>query len=445
MKTTNFFPGIEVYEVEQVRDSGGVASPEAPRLRRPDRDQSLLQPCWLDDVLPPDHQARTIWAVVERLDLSRFYEPLKARGSEPGRSATDPKLLIVLWLYAAIEGLGSGREIVRLCECHDAYRWLCGGVAVNYHTLNDFRVGHEQAIDDLFTQVLAVLMDKNVVTVRRIAQDGTKVRAGAGKTSFRGEASLRRRLEEAKAHVQAVKQLADDATLSARQRVARERAAQERAERIAAALAELPKVREGKEPLKTKKPHAQVSEPRASMTDAEARIMKMPDNGFRPAYNVQLAVDTQSRAIVGVAVTNARSDHNESEPMRQQVEERTGAKVEEHLVDGGYVQLEAIERAETSGTKMYAPPPNARKNPKAFEPKRHDRPGVAAWRQRMGREDAKPIYSQRAATVETINADLKTFRGLSRFVVRGLGKARCQALWSALAYNLMHFATAWVT
>lgn len=396
-------------------------------------------------MLPSDHQARTIWAVVERLDLSAFYEPLKARGSEPGRSATDPKLLTALWLYATIEGIGSGREIVRLCECHDAFRWLCGGVAVNYHTLNDFRVGHEQALDDLFTQVLAVLMHKQVVTVKRVAQDGMKVRASAGKTSFRREASLRRRLEEAKAQVEAVKQLADDASLSGQQRAARERAGKEREKRIAAALAELPKVREAKEPLKTKKPHAKVSEPRVSMTDADARIMKMPDQGFRPAYNMQLAADTQSRAIVGVDVTNARSDHRESEPMRQQVEQRTRAKVEEHLVDGGYVQLEAIERAEASGTKMYAPPPNSRGQQKAFAPKRNDGPGVAAWRQRMGEADAQPIYSQRAATVETINADLHLFRGLSRFVVRGLHKVRCQVLWSALAYNVMHFAAVLIT
>jgi transposase len=402
-----------------------------------------MQTCWLDEMLPADHQARTVWAVVEKLDLTQFQESLKARGSDPGRSATDPKLLVALWLYATMEGIGSGREIARLCECHDAFRWLCGGVPVNYHTLNDFRVGYEKALDDLFTEVLAVLTHKGVVSVKRISQDGTKVRANAGGGSFRKEGKLREHLAAAKAHVEAVKKLADDKTVSAVQRAAQERAAREREERITAALAELPKIQEDKIRSRDKKSMAKA--PRASTTDPDARVMKMPDNGFRPAYNVQLAVDPGSRAIVGVEVTNARTDTKEAEPLREQVERRTGQKVEEHLVDGGYVQKDRIEQAEARGTKMYAPVPKARKDPRAFEVKKTDGPGVAAWRQRMASEEGKGIYSQRGSTVETVNADLKSFRGLSRIRVRGLKRVRSQVLWSALAYNLLHFAQVWIT
>ena len=439
METTTLLPGMDLTEVGKQVEAGrdeAVAGP--PRLRRPDRNQSLMQTCWLDELLPADHQARTIWAVVEKLDLAKFHEPLKARGSDPGRSATDPKLLVALWLYATVEGIGSGREIARRCECHDAFRWLCGGVPVNYHTLNDFRVGHEKALDDLFTEVVAVLTHKGVVSVKRISQDGTKIRASAGAGSFRKEGKLRERLAAAKVHVEAVKKLADDATLSAQQRAARERAAREREERITAALAELPKIQEDKIRSRDKKSMAKA--PRASTTDPDARVMKMPDNGFRPAYNVQLAVDPTSRAIVGAEVTNARTDTKEAEPLRAQVEQRTGQKVEEHLVDGGYVQKDRIEQAETRGTKMYAPVPKARKDPHAYEVKKTDGPGVAAWRQRMAGEEGKEIYSQRGSTVETINADVKMFRGLSRMVVRGLQRVRSQVLWSALAYNLLHFA-----
>ena len=437
-------PGMDLTEVGQQLETGcdeAVAGP--PRLRRPDRNQSLMQTCWLDEMLPADHQARTVWAVVEKLDLTPFQESLKARGSDPGRSATDPKLLVALWLYATVEGMGSGREIARLCECHDAFRWLCGGVPVNYHTLNDFRVGHEKALDDLFTEVVAVLTHKGVVSVKRISQDGTKVRANAGGGSFRKEGKLREHLAAAKAHVEAVKKLADDARVSAVQRAAQERAAREREERITAALAELPKIQEDKIRSRDKKSMAKA--PRASTTDPEARVMKMPDNGFRPAYNVQLAVDPGSRAIVGVDVVNARTDTKEAEPLREQVERRTGQKVEEHLVDGGYVQKDRIEQAEARGTKMYAPVPKARKDPRAYEVKKTDGPGVAAWRQRMASEEGKAIYFHRGSTVETVNADLKSFRGLSRMVVRGLNRVRCQVLWSALAYNLMHFAQVWIT
>jgi len=170
METTTVLPGIDLAEIVQQAETGcDEVVAGSPRLRRPDRNQSLMQTCWLDEMLPADHQARTIWAVVEKLDLAKFHKPLKARGRDPGRSATDPKLLVALWLYATMEGIGSGREIARLCECHDAFRWLCGGVPVNYHTLNDFRVGHEKALDDLFTEVVAVLTHKGVVSVKRIS------------------------------------------------------------------------------------------------------------------------------------------------------------------------------------------------------------------------------------------------------------------------------------
>jgi Transposase DDE domain len=180
--------------------------------------------------------------------------------------------------------------------------------------------------------------------------------------------------------------------------------------------------------------------PRASTTDPEARFMRMPDGGTRPAYNVQLAVDTQSRAIVGVEVTNAGSDAGLSEPMRQHVEGRAGAEVKEQLVDGGYVKLEAIDRAAADGTTLSMPVPKPRKEgADPHEPKRTDSPAVGDWRKRMATEEAKAIYKERAATIETVNGELKTQRGMGRFLVRGLRKARCAALWSVLAYNPAHF------
>ncbi|TWT42339.1 Transposase DDE domain protein [Phycisphaerae bacterium RAS1] len=436
--------GMDAVMNDPVSESTGrCALAEPPRLRRPNREQSLLLPCCLEDLLPADHAARAVWSVVERLDLSAFSAPLKARGDEPGRPATDPQLLTALWLYATIEGIGSGREIERRCGCQDAFRWLCGGVPVNYHTLNDFRVGHGAALDELFSQVLAVLMHKRIVSVRRIAQDGTKVRADAGRHTFRREATLQRQLTEARAHVAAVKAQSDNPAADARRRAAQERAARERVERIEAALAELPKI--GADQQQSKRPDVRAKEPRASTIDPQARVMKMPDGGYRPAYNVQLATDVESRAIVGVDVTQARSDHQQAAPLRAQVERRSGAKVVEHLLDGGYVQLAEIERAEAAGTRIYAPPQKTGNDTAGFAPKRSDGPGVAAWRVRMGTPAGQTIYKQRASTAEPVNADLKRYRGLAQCVVRGLAKVRCQALWAALAYNVMHFAAQLVT
>jgi transposase len=411
------------------------------RFRRPDRSQMRLLPVSLDETIPAEHHVRVLWEVVERLDLSGFAEGLKVCAGEAGRSATDVRLLVALWLYAATQGVGSARELARRCESQDAYRWLCGGVRVNYHTLSDFRVAHEQALDGLMTEVLAMLMERKLVSVQRISQDGLRVRASAGKSSFRREERLQSLLEQAQTQVailKAQREVPADRDRNRRQEAARERAARERLERVQKALATLEEVKQVKGRARNNQ-RDKPSVPRASTTDSEARVMKMPDGGFRPAFNVQMATDTQSRAIVEVAVTNAGTDKAESEPVREQVQERTGEPVLEHLMDGGFVKLEQIERAERAGVKVYAPPQQSRQDLDPYEVRQTDSPEVAAWRTRMATAEAKAIYKERASTSETVNADLRTYRGLGPFLVRGLSKVRCVVLWSALAYNLMHF------
>jgi transposase len=257
------------------------------RLRRPDRVQVMMRMGCDDDLIPQGHQARVIWSVVGKLGLSAFYEPIKARAGVCGRDTTDPMLLIALWLYAATRGVGSARELARLCTESKPYQWLCGGVSLNHHTLSDFRVGHAQALDELFTQVLASLVDKGLVKVHRISQDGTRVRACAGAASFRGETRLGELLEEAKTHVKELGALLDDpeksSKLSAKQKAARRRAAKERVERIDAAVARLPELKarqskaakaagDGEYGKKVKK-----GQPRVSTTDVDARVMKMGD------------------------------------------------------------------------------------------------------------------------------------------------------------------------
>lgn len=251
-----------------------------------------------------------------------------------------------------------------------------------------------------------------------------------------------------------MKALLDDpqasAGLSAKQKAARQRAARERRERVAAAIEQLPELQEKQEKLKrkvSKKDQAagKLKEPRASTTDSNARVMKMGDGGFRPAVNMQFAVDTESRAVVGVDVVNRGTDNGLSEPMRQQVQERTGRKVSEQLIDGGYLKLEEIDQAASEGVTLYVPPKpprNTEKRASEYDPSPSDSAAVAAWRSRMGSEQGQAIYRQRAATVETVNADLKTHRGLTQLTVRGSTKSLCVALWCALAYNVMHFAEA---
>lgn len=438
MDTTPTLQGMD-----QADGQGGTAAvrdASPPRLRVPDRKQMSWEPWCLDERLSADHPARTIWEVTGRLDLSAYYEAIDARGESPGRAATDPRLLVALWLYATTEGVGEGRELERLCESHDAYRWLCGSVSVNYHTLNDFRVQHDKALDDLFTQVLAALVHRGLVQVKRISQDGTKVRASAGRHSFRRRSKLDQLREEARAHVQALKARAEDSPgISAPQRAGHERAARERVSRIESALEEMTKLEEVKANQPRHKPNAQRA-PRASTTDPQARKMKMPNGGFDPAYNVQIAADPDSRAIVAIDVTNHGTDHGEDAPLREQVEQRTGQKVQEHLLDGGYVKRKNIDEAAGEGVAIFAPLPATGPGGSVLLSHPKDSPAVAAWRERMRTPSGQATYKQRGSTSETVNADLKTFRGLTPFAVRGLKKVRCVALWSALAYNVMHFA-----
>lgn len=405
------------------------------RLRQPQRGQVELLPCSLEELLPQEHRARDLWAVVEKLDLQAFHAGIAAREGGPGRDATDPKLLVALWLYATSEGVGSGRELARRCERDVAFRWLCGGVSLNHHTLSDFRVAHEEALDALFTQMLAGMLHQGLVGLERMAQDGTRVRAWAGAASFRRKKSLEKCAQAAAAQVAACKRQADErseAQQRNRQQAASERAAADRQRRIEAALKEMPKVAEVKKRNRAK------AEPRVSTTDAEARVMKMADGGFRPAYNLQLATDVESRMVVGVAVTNQGTDTGQLSPMLKQVQQRCGKVPDTVLVDGGFTKLSDIEQSHQAGVRVLAPPPQPKKQQvDRFAPKPEDSPEVALWRQRMGTPEAQQEYKLRAATAETVNADLKAHRGLTQVRVRGLNKVRCVALWAALAYNLL--------
>ncbi len=417
----------------------------AARMRLADRSQVEMQICSIDELVPLDHQVRIVWDAVCQMDLSRFVAPIKAREFTEGRSANDVRVMVGLWLWAAVNNVARGRLLCRLCETDVTYRWMCGGLSMNYHTLNDFRVGHQLALDELFTATLGRLMHGGLVSVTRISQDGLRVRASAGAGSFHRRPTLEKCLAEAEAHLEDLKKLADspDNQEIGEQDKGREAAlAADRLDRVKAALSELTKVEAAKAKSHDKKRERPA---RASTTDPEARVMKMPNGGFNPAYNVQLASDPQSRAIVGVTVSNSGVDSLLSEPMRQQVQQRTGEKVSEHLIDGGYVNLDVIDRAAEQKVALYMPVPEPNKNSKEvdrFARRQDDSDAVADWRNRMNTESAKEIYQQRMSTSETINADVRTYRGMSPFAVQGIAKATCIVLWSALAYNLMHFASA---
>jgi len=432
-------PQVTSVAAAKVAATGAQEASQA-RVVRPNRDQIELRPMNLEALLPQGHRARLVWAWVEQQDLSGMYAGIKVRKGGLGRSAIAPEIMLALWLYATLDGVGSARHLSRLVLEHDAYRWISGGVQVNYHSLSDFRVAHGAALDELLSTSLAALMAAGAVKLQCVAQDGVRVRASAGAASFRRKGTLQENLEQARARVRELKaQLdADPGQDSRRKIAAQQRAKREMQQRLEEALARMPEL----EAIKRR--NGSKSEARASTTDADATVMKMGDGGFRPAYNTQFASDCDAQVIVGVEVSTSGSDMAQLAPMVEQVEQRVGAVPAQWLVDGGYPAHDQIDAVD-SKTDVYAPVPEARSKKDdegndvtldKHQPKPDDSPAVAKWRQRMASDEAKELYKLRAATAECVNAQARN-RGMQRMPVRGLAKVRCVALLFALAHNLM--------
>jgi transposase len=368
---------------------------------------------------------------VEGLDLSPLYAKIKSVKGSPGRDATDPRVLMALWLYATLDGVGSARALARLTKQHDVYRWICGGVSTNYHTLADFRVQEVEFLDNLLTTSVATLMAEGLVDLQRVAQDGVRVRASAGAASFRRKPTLERCLKKAEEQVEALKkELEEDPNATnRRQQAARKRTAAERKERVDRALKQLPEA-------EAKKKKADKDKARVSTTDPDARVMKMGDGGFRPAFNGQFAVDTETQVVAGVDVSNEGSDQAQMSPMLDQLEDRYDHVPDEYLADGGFAAVPEIEGATERGTTVFAPVRKPRDPARdRYEPRPGDSKEIADWRERMGTATAKAIYRDRASSVECVNGHVRN-RGLQQFLVRGLEKVRAVLLWHALAQNL---------
>jgi transposase len=400
------------------------------RMREPFRGQAVMRFEVPDDVLPPDHRARLLWRMVETLELTAFSAGAKSVDGHAGRPLSSTRMLLTLWLYAISTGIGSAREIERRTRSDDGFRWIVGDETVSHTRLSQFRAGHEAALDRLFTDVLGVLLHKGLVSLDLVAQDGTRLRATASAPSFRREESLQACREQAALHLQAVLAEADDPEATSAEKAARLAAARDYQRRVDEALEVVKQLRE--------QGHEQ---PRASTTDAEARVMKMADGGYRPGYNVQMATAGSAmggpRTVVGIRVTNVGSDMGSVTPMVDQIECRTGLLPGTLLADANHAKHDCIRRCAERGVEVLIPVPA--RSQKAGLAADVD-PAVSSWRERMATDHAKRLLRARGSLCELANAHFKGTQGVRQVRVRGIAKVTCVALLAGLAANLLQHA-----
>jgi len=420
------------------------------RVVEADRSQLSWELLDLEALLPAEHRARLVWGFVETLDLTAFYEAIGSRDGEAGRPAADPKVLLALWLYATVEGVGSARELDRLVGRDVAYRWLAGGVPVNYHGLSDFRVGWSQELDRLLTESVTALVAEGLVSLEEIAVDGTKVRSPAAARSFTRGGRLARIERQAAERVARLKAevAGDPAAVSRRRQAAQARAAREAEAKVQRARAVLDRLREEKQAREKTHPaeEAEKAAPSVSLTDPEARRMRFADGAVRAGYNVQTAAVPESGLIAAVLTTDRRNDKGLARPLVDEVVRRYGTSPRRALFDEGYAaraDVAALAEHPVGPVLVYAPPPSekpeAALHPRDRANRRYKRArepqAVKDWRTRMKTEEGQRTFRRRKL-VERIHAHYKQ-RGLGRLTVRGLLKTQAVALWHALANNLM--------
>jgi len=414
------------------------------KLHEPQRLQVEIKYGALDDCLEHDHKARIIWECVQAMDTNSCFRHLKTMINGRGRKATNPEVLLALWILACTDNISSSRVLVDLTKKHDAYRWICGGVAINHDMLCTFRSLDTSIFEDLCTSCLALMQFEGLLSDSDFAQDGTRIQSAAGNGSGRREKTLLEYKEDAEKAFKTLKANGgyDAKDLTKKQRAARCSAITDRKKRMELAKEELKKAQEKKRQSKRKKKEdikKEVEKTRISPTDPEARIMKMGGGGFSLAYNTQVVTGTQSRAIYSVSVSNS-SDQGKAPKMMAETIcalRRAGKQEPKNWIcDSGYTTIKDIEGCydlSPNCNAVFAPKPNKKTDPVKI--KRTDGPGMRKWRNALNTEEFKETYSKRCSTVELSNARLKK-GGVSRFSLRGLLNVRKEALLAALSHNI---------
>jgi len=455
------------------------------------RDQRILEAVDIEQLIAADHPARLFWSLTGQLNLSAYHAAIKTKRGHRGRPTYDPRLLVSIWLYAYQRGIGSAREVERMCHTDPGMRWLTGLKIINHHSLSDFRVENDQALKGLMEQVLGMLTLKRLITLERVTQDGTKILARVRNNSFRREGRIREHLEATRKHIE---EMGDPRTNPDRKHSAQRRAAKERVEKLEEALAEIEKLQQSSKPDKP---------PQVSETDPEARFMHTRGSGVMPCYNVQITTDAAHGLIVDIEASNSENDAHHLAPAMDRVEQALQQKPKQVVADTDYTNYETVNAMAERAIDFYGSWPPSVQKPQEFSrdqfrwneekneficpagqvmrqlstlkttrgdihiyratkgtcaecphraqccgsnqqsdrtvSRRVDGAAVAAFKAKMAQESAQVIYKTRSQTAEFPNLWIKAKLGLRQFRTQGLRKAGMEARWAALTYNLQRY------
>ncbi|MEQ1570946.1 MAG: transposase [Myxococcota bacterium] len=444
-----------------------------------------------------------------------MFDRIRSVEGGPGRPASDPRVLLALWLFALSNGVTSSREIAQLTVEHRAYEWIRGGVPIDYHLLSDFRSEGAEVLDHALTAMLVGLRNAGVISLEELAIDGLRTRANAAGKSFLTAPQV----QELQRVVQQSREEGDKAGLvsatRSRQEAGRARREQEESEQLARAHSEFealaaaraaslrrkgargltaaellaengwvaatssdpashapeeddaqltlcdpPKNDDGETPASPAGTPPSASPPadpetsdaapcttapegtsrygaklRVSTTDPKARVMKMGDGGYRPAYNLQLVTETGTGLIVAALVGTHGSDQPHLEPLLDDVHKRLGVAPTSVLADGNYFSADNVARVAQDDGMLYCPPPRGRKSEDRYKPSKKDTKALAAWRSRMATPESQSIYKRRAQHAELTNARLRN-NDVRQLRTRTPQRIRGELLLHVLAVNM---------
>jgi len=426
----------------------------------------------LDDWLPAEHLARFVAELVdEHLNLSRIHAGYtEGRGGPP----YDPRLMVRILLYGYTTGVRSSRKLEAACVDVVAFRWLAAGTAPDYRAIARFRKRHLSALGHLFVQALALCQAAGMVSLGRVALDGTKVRANASKRKAMSYARMTEKEKILAAEVSALLAEAERIDKAEDAKFGKNRRGDELPEELRRRETRLAKIGEAKAALEAEaaevaREHAEARatdrgddddtaagkgaaaaeaatpKPKAqrNFTDPDSKIMLTGDGAFHQCYNAQAVVDADHQVIVATDVGTNASDVATLLPMTEQALTNTGAVPDQMLADAGYCSADNLDQAAQftaeHGTEFFIATGRRRREDPALPP-RGRIPNDATAKQRMARKlttkNGSAVYARRKAIVEPVFGQMSTLQNAKHLLLRGLDNARGEWLLLAACHNL---------